>query len=350
MIKTRMVLLLTCGLVASIPARSPAQDDEEAALEPGTWKLVGTLSLNLAQSSFSNNWMGDDQGAIAWVANGDFTAERQFTKVNWSTQLQLQYGQTNTQETDPDNPGAKVWSTPDKTTDLIQLETVGRYVTTLEVDPYLAFRWDSQFVDKGDPRGDIFINPNKLTETGGIAHAFIKDDKREVIGRVGFGFRQTLFRQFTDLEADKARFSTYDSGFEVQATTTYPFGGDKVLYKGKMLVFFPVTYSQSNELERFDELAQGIHPTRQAVASYWKAPDVNWQNTITAQLTKILAVNFYFQLIYNKYDTATDVDVDGIDPGDAAAIDDLIAVVDGAVRKAGQVKQTLGLGLTFNLF
>jgi hypothetical protein len=52
----------------------------------------------------------------------------------------------------------------------------------------------------------------------------------------------------------------------------------------------------------------------------WKAPDVNWENIFTANITSLIMVNLYVQLLYDKE----------IDPG---------------VR----IKQTLALGFTFKL-
>ncbi|HSG28427.1 MAG TPA: hypothetical protein VLA34_08095, partial [Candidatus Krumholzibacterium sp.] len=51
---------------------------------------------------------------------------------------------------------------------------------------------------------------------------------------------------------------------------------------------------------------------------YWKAPDVNWENIFTANITKYLMVNLYIQLLYDK-----EVDL------------------------GGRFKQTMALGLTY---
>ena len=54
-------------------------------------------------------------------------------------------------------------------------------------------------------------------------------------------------------------------------------------------------------------------------------------------------MNLYVQWIYQKY--ARSIDVDPNKP-----VGELIPVVDAGIRKAGQFKQTLALGLTYQLF
>ncbi len=52
----------------------------------------------------------------------------------------------------------------------------------------------------------------------------------------------------------------------------------------------------------------------------WKAVDINWENIIAASLSKIITVNFYTQLLYDK-----------------------------EVSKKGRFKETLGIGFVFKM-
>jgi hypothetical protein len=331
----RAIRSIAVVLVASaLPVR--AQETTATGTEPGPWKYESTLGLNLSQSTFSDNWAGGDQGTITWVLKSDFGAERQLTtKFHWANDLQLAYGQTSKQETDAS--GDKGWSAPDKTTDLIQLESLGRFTLQRWADPYLAFRLDSQFIDRGNPIGEILFNPVRLKESGGLARVFEKADDRELISRAGFGFRQNIGRTFTDATGDATESSTTnDGGFEWQTDAKYPLAGGKIQYKSQLLVFVPVFYSQSDELTDFDVAALAADPTREAVADFWKTPDVNFQNTFDAKITEWLSVNLYLQWIYDKFDAATRVD-----PAS------LPAAVDAGIRKSGQFKETLALAVSY---
>jgi hypothetical protein len=314
--------------------------------EPGPWQFEATTGLNLSQSAFSNNWAGGDQGAINWVLNADVKAERQVSpSLHWSNLLQLAYGQTTKQEPDPDDRARKVWSHPDKTTDLVLFESVGRFTLGAFVDPYLSFRLDTQFLDEGDPYGrNILFNPVKLTQSGGVARVLEKTEEKELIMRVGFGLRESFARTYVDsLAEETTSFTTTDGGFEWQTDATYPLLDKKVLYRGKLLIFLPLFYNQSTDLEDFDAEALLADPGREAVADFWKAPDVNFQNTFSAGITEWLSVNLYLQLVYDKFDAATDVD-------NTLPLASRIQEIDGGIRKAGQFKQTLALGLTYRLF
>lgn len=321
---------------------------------PGPWKLQATIGLNVSQSGYSNNWSSGEKGQFAWVTNADVGAERQVNeKFNWSNLLQLAYGQTSTQEEDPDDPDRNVWSRPDKTTDLILLESVARFTLHRYVDPYASFRLDSVFSDKSNPLGALSFNPVTMTQSVGVARVIEKTDDRELITRVGFGLRENFARTFLDDLGEETDLThTVDGGLEFQTTASYPLASKKILYKGKLLVFLPLFYDQRDALKEFDTIYRDPasnpnldpgDPLPEAIADFWKAPDINWQNTFTAQITKVLAVNLYVQFVYDKFDASTNVDT-SVEP------EKLISDVLGGVRKAGQFKQTLALGITYNLF
>jgi hypothetical protein len=325
-------------LTAALPAR--AQDAATPSNEPGPWKYESMLALNLAQSMFTDNWAGGDQGTISWVLKSDSGAERQFSrKFHWANDLQLAYGQTSQQESDAS--GDRDWTAPKKTTDLIQFESLGRFTLQRWADPYVAFRLDSQFLDRSNPIGEILFNPVRLKESGGLARVFQKTEDRELISRAGFGFRQNVARTFIDVTGDETESATTnDGGFEWQTDAKYPLVGGKIQYKSQLLVFVPVFYSQSDELEDFDAIVRVVDPAREEIADFWKVPDVNFQNTLDAKITEWLSVNLYAQWIYDKFDAATSVDP-------TVAPNALISTVDAGIRKSGQFKETLALAVSF---
>ena len=331
----RMVLALL-----AVPAVARAQDPK--AVEPGPWRFGAVAGLDLSQSTFSSNWSGGDKGTIVWVLNSDLTAQRQIRRrFHLANQLQLAYGQTSRQVST--GSGSLEWDSPDKTTDLIAFESVGRFTLERFADPYLSLRLDSQFKDQSSPLGEIDFNPVKLKETAGIARVLRKTEDAEALTRVGLGLRQTFARSFIPSTLAKRSFTTNDGGLEWQTSLTQPVLEKKVLYKGQILVFVPLYYSKSDALEDFDTQARTAFPGRESVKDFWKAPDVNWQNTFTAAITKYLSVNLYAQLVYDKFDAAANVDP-------SRPLADQIPEIDRNVREAGQFKETLALGLSYRLF
>ena len=76
--RNRLFMLGVCSVLA-VGAPVAAQDEEDPN-KPGPWKFGAGLSLNISQSSFSNNWTGGDQGSINWVLNSDLSAKRQISR------------------------------------------------------------------------------------------------------------------------------------------------------------------------------------------------------------------------------------------------------------------------------
>jgi hypothetical protein len=342
------MLLRTFGCTLSaiallVAARADAQQDTLYA--PGPWKYTSAIGLTITESAFSTNWSGGDKGTFVWVLNSDLRAERQRSPHhNISNVLQIAYGQSEDQIVDPANPTRIAWSTPDNTTDLIAFESINRWTLRGLLDPYFSLRAESQFSDESNPIGSITLNPVKLKEAAGVARVLRKTEDREAITRVGFGIRQTFGKSFVDpVTLAKASFTANDGGFEWNTTATWPMLEKKVVYQGSLLVFMPLFYSKADDLKTFDEAAIAADPARRPVADYWKNPDVNFMNTFTASITTHLAVGLVAQLVYDKFDTAANVD-NTLPPGV------LVPEIDKNVRKVGQFKQTLSVSFKYQLF
>lgn len=337
--------LLTLFLSALIVAPALAQDPDTSRTQPGPWAYAATTALNLSQSAYSSNWDGGDRGSINWVLQGDLKAQRQMSLwFNLSNLLQLAYGQTSQQVDDPENPNRIVFDSPEKTTDLILFESMGRFTLDTWVDPFLGLRLESQFSDQTDPNRSLTFNPVRLSQTAGIAKVLIEEEKREWITRLGFSVRETFNRAFTDTVGEETEsFTSIDGGLEWLTTVSQPIVPERILYKGRLLVFLPLFYDNAGALEDFDSAALMFDPTRERIADFWKAPNVNFQNTFTAPLTKNLNVNLFVQWVYQKFDDSTPVDRE-------KPLEEQIALIDAGIRKAGQFKETLAIGLTYALF
>ncbi len=269
------------------------------------WNTATDISLNMNQNSYSDNWAGEEIGAISWAFNANLLAEKQLTdKVNNKNTLKLAFGQTHSQYVAVDS--TKKWAKPDKTTDLIDFESMFRFTLGLVVDPFASIRLESQFIDKRENEVKNF-NPNILTETFGVARVFIKDEKRELSSRLG-----AAFKQYIDSNVDE---NTNDGGIEFVAEYRSPLANDLINYNTKLNLYKALFYSESDAVEgtsREDD---------------WKAVRLDWEHIFSASITKLINLNLYFQLIYDK----TDLDIN-LDP-----IDEI------------QFRQTLGLGFTYKL-
>jgi hypothetical protein len=240
----------------------------------------------LTQNAYSDNWAGDETGSISWTLNSKTVLERQLhARVNDKNTLKFSFGQTHNQDADTDR-----WEKPKKSTDLIDIESVFRFTYGFFVDPFASGRIESQFLDKRDVLQARYVNPLKFTESLGLAKALLKDETREWTARVGAGFRQYMDRDvLVDTLGDVRQTRTAnDGGLEFVNELNIPLVQDRIGLSNKLTVFQALFYSESDELEGLPS------------EDYWKAPDVNWENILTASITKYLMVNLYSQLLYDK--------------------------------------------------
>jgi hypothetical protein len=337
------LLLLTAAMVA-LSAAAFAEEQEERVLQVGKWYPTLESGINITQSSYSDNWAGGDKGSIvwSWILNG--TLENQLSeKVNWFNQLKLAYGQTHQQVVE--EGGDRAWDTPEKSTDLIDFETIARFTLGGFVDPYASGRFESQFQDASDVYGrNLTLNPLKFKESAGVAKQFIDEEERSLLSRLGFSFRQSARKQFLedDPKDDATETkSTNDGGFELVTDYKTKIMGDRVSWTSKLGFYQPVFFSGKDELE--DQTAEslaaaGLDPD---IADFTTTMDIDWENIFTTQITKLISVNLYTRWIYDKYDNSVLPVLK--DDGTLAKA----GVVKAAVRKSGQFKQTLGIGVTY---
>ncbi|MCX8015436.1 MAG: hypothetical protein N2748_05400, partial [candidate division WOR-3 bacterium] len=212
-------------------------------------------------------------------------------KINNRNMIKLAFGQTTNQIRED---SISRWSSPVKSTDLIDFESLLRFTLGILVDPFIAARVESQFLDMSDITQYRVFNPLKFTESFGIARTLIKKDKTEWNTRCGAGFRQHYNRII--------RNTTNDGGLEFITDFKIPLVEQRITYTSNLQLFQAIFRS-------------GTPPNNN-----WKAVDMNWENIFTATITKYLMVSLYTQLLYDKENTS-----------------DL------------RIKETLALGLTYKL-
>jgi hypothetical protein len=295
-------LLILMAAVCVVGATSMAQDDTAAARTG--WQTNVILDLTATQVSYSDSWTGGEVGSFSWVSNLNASAEKKLAPwANLRSVLRLSYGQTLLQD---DSTGD--WQKPQKSTDLIDWETLVRYDVDWAADFYTAVRLESQFLDASVSAKKRYLSPLKLTESAGVLKKFYEKDKDFLMTRLGGALRQTFTTVITDMDQlTTERETATDFGFEwvTDAQLTL---SEKLLYIGKLSLYKAVAFSESDEVEGTVE------------EDDWKAIDVNWENTVKAELSRIIAVNFYTQFLYDKQ-----------------------------ISKKGRFKETLGIGFVFKL-
>jgi hypothetical protein len=283
-------LFITGGLFAPLAVAEP-------------WSTSVDASLTLTENAYSDNWTGGESGTINWMFLSNSLAEKQLKpRVNNKNILKLQFGQNHIQ-----NKATKQWSKPEKSNDLIDFESIFRFNLDAWVDPFVSGRLESRFLDSGDPEKNIYFNPVTLTESFGVAKVLVKEEGRDWTARLGAGFREHIAREVLDItDNSRSTETATDGGIEFVNDMRMPLAGGKIKLQSKLIVFQALFNSKADDLK-------GL-----ANEDYWHAPDVNFENIFTANITKYLAVNLYTQFLYDK-----------------------------EIARAGRFKETLGLGVTW---
>ncbi|MCH9031179.1 MAG: hypothetical protein IIB00_02830 [candidate division Zixibacteria bacterium] len=276
-------LIVVMSAVTSHAQSSQSSQDTQDTLS-NKWSKSIALDLTSTQTSYSDSWVGGEAGSFTWVSNLNSWAEKRISsKFNFKSTLKISYGQTMTQDRETKN-----WSKPSKSTDLVDWENVGRLILGGAVDPYLAFRLESQIVDASVSAKKRNLNPMKLTESVGFAKVLVAQERNKIVSRFGFALRQIISREIVDSVLYTTATNTLtDGGIESVSDVNWSFN-EKLTYTGKLTLYKALFFSGKD--------AVAGTPSEDD----WKAIDINWENIITASISKVIAVNFYTQFLYDK--------------------------------------------------
>lgn len=274
------------------------------------WQKSLLVDITTTQTGYSDSWVGGEAGSVNWVSNLNGSAEKQLRDwFNYKTILKVSFGQTLTQDTE-----TKDWSKPKKSTDLIDFEHVGRFTLGEFFDPYIAFRLETQFFDGRNENKKLYLSPLKLTESVGITRPFYKEENDFVSSRLGIALRQIVKTEIigetvTDggIEYITDDSTLTDGGLESVTDATLSINKN-LRFTGKLTLYKALFFSKSDEVKGT------------SFGNDWKAVDINWENIISASITKIMTVNLYAQLLYDK-----------------------------EVSRKGRLKETIAIGFVFKM-
>ncbi|MDP8205203.1 MAG: DUF3078 domain-containing protein [Candidatus Electryonea clarkiae] len=284
-----------------IPFVSFSQENKN----PEGWQVSADANLSNTQSVYSDSWDGNESGSIAWTSALNGVAEKQLSKVmNSRNTLKLEYGQIQTQDRTEN-----IWSGPQKSSDNIDFESLFRLTFDSWADPYISGRFQSLFTDeRNDPLE--FVNPMTLTESAGISRTILKNEKQELISRIGLGIRQRMDRfHLSDPATGATESKTIsDAGVEWISELKTPILSDRIHVITKLLVFQALHNSETKDLEGLPN------------ENYWQTTDFDLETIFTANITQLIMVNLNMRWLYDK-----EIDL------------------------RGRFKEVLSLGLTFKI-
>ena len=255
-------------------------------LSADPWKIDATANIGTTINSYSNSWSGGEAGSFTWNSQFLGVAERQFAGTwNTKTTLNLQFGQTKVQD-----KTTKRWSEPQKSTDLIDAEELLRYIAPgWVVNPFASARVITQFVDGSDTAMDRHINPLDITEALGASRTLAKTDRVEWSSRLGIAARQHVDREHLDpVSMNRSTQTTKDGGVELDMNLNAVNKQKWASLISSLRLYEAVVTAHDNAT-----LPPGHEDD-------WRAPHVQWENTLTLSFKKYLMVNLVADAYYDK--------------------------------------------------
>ena len=252
------------------------------------WKKAGNISLNMTQSQFDNYIQGGED-TFAWQTGLSFQFTKKNERYNLSHSGKLSYGKSKIGD-----QGAR------KTVDEIKLESVYTQQLTPIVNPFISATGESQFTagydySNGKTERSNFLDPAFFRESIGLNY-----NPSDVFkARLGFSCKQTV-------TSDHAKPFADDPATARIEKTKIEYGLESVVDLKKKLT---KTGRIVSKLEIFSNLHR-IDET-----------DVRWDTEITAEFTKYIDFTMNMQLLYDK-----------------------------TISSKRQIKEMIGVGLSYNLF
>ncbi|MCP4704539.1 MAG: DUF3078 domain-containing protein [candidate division Zixibacteria bacterium] len=270
------------------------------------WEKSFDIDLTATQSSYSDNWTGGEAGNFTWVGNANGIFNKQLKDwLMWKNSIKLSFGQTLTQKKISDTE--KVWTKPVKSSDKIDLESIGLFTTHGFIEPFTALRFESQFLDASDDLHKKYLDPILFTFSAGIAKQLLKKENDDILTRLGFALKLNSDKGFDGTNMRDTTATTSDGGIESNTDVKLVLN-ERLAYVGKLTLYKAFFYSEKDKVAGTE------------YADDWKAIDINWENKFTASISKYVVVSLYAQVLYDKQ-----------------------------ISKKGRFKETLSFGLTYKL-
>ncbi len=277
-------VLVTCALHVGVVAGESAN----AGGRNSHFKKSVVAALNITQLQYKD-WAAGGEDALSYVAQLRADFELKDTKVNWQLTGRFAFGQTKLGSGQLRN-----------STDQIDIDTALSYRLNHHLNPYAGASARTQFATGYDYKKkppvpkSAFRDPLYLTQTVGVNLA----TGRAFRSRLGIGLKETFTRKYTvysdDPKTPVVERRKVETG--IHSTSSWKLKlGDTLVYDARLKLF--------STFEHIDVV------------------DVQWDNAISAQVAKYVAVNLTVNVLYDK-----------------------------DVSYRTQVKQQLAIGLTYNLF
>ncbi|MCL2690083.1 MAG: hypothetical protein FWE57_09605 [Chitinispirillia bacterium] len=273
-----VLLIITTFSVTLLHAQEPS--------EKSHWRLSADAMVTFTFNSYNESWDRLESGSLLWIGRStSFAAKQLSDRLYHENTLKLAFGQIKYAQRE-----SKKWSSPRKSTDLIDLETSLKLkVNRFSADPFLSLRAVSQFYDTRECDNYRYANPLTLTKSLGAANYLIKQPNVSWQMRLGGALRLNIDRDTIPYQYVNDR---WESG--KRETSVITDAGTELVTEFKMR-----RADKGNiacKLTVFEALARPSHLQTEG----WRYPDVSFETTININITRHLIFNYMTRIVYDR--------------------------------------------------
>ncbi|MDR0306060.1 MAG: hypothetical protein LBI42_04390 [Chitinispirillales bacterium] len=258
----------------------------DEAVNPA-WQLSAEACITSTFNSFTENWDRSESGSFLWAARSTNIAVKQLSRrLYHENSLKIAFGQTKLQDKE-----TKKWSSPQKSTDLIDFETSLKFkLEDFSLKPFLSLRAVSQFYDTRDPDNCRYANPATFTKSFGLAKYLLKNPDISWQVRWGGALRCNIDRDAMPYEYTGEEWIKLDR----RETSVITDAGTELVTEFKMKR--GGAGSIAGKLTVFEALAR---PADLQTAG-WRYPDVSLETIVNINITRHLIFNYMVQFIFDR--------------------------------------------------
>ncbi|MFC2088824.1 DUF3078 domain-containing protein, partial [Calditrichota bacterium] len=250
------------------------------------WKKEVVGNLNFTQNKF-DNWAQGGEDSWSWQLDLNAKFENDQELYNWANTGKFSFGQAKIGDADSR-----------KAADELKLESVYTYKFNNIINPYVALTAKTQiakgyqYTDTGKFAISDLLDPGYFTQSIGIGYK----PNETIKTRFGAAIKETVADKYgyaDDPETTKLEKTRTEYGAESVTDLDLKLS-ENILFKSKLEMF--------STLDAINEV------------------DVNWDNMFTAKVSEYINVSFNLNLFYDR-----------------------------DISNSRQLKQTLAVGLSYNL-
>ena len=306
-----LLLLLTNGLIAQ---------QNTIVSDTSYWTTGGTSSLTFSQVSLTN-WAGGGDNTVSINSNLSMFADRVKNRGRWKNYIDLGYGLIKQGDFDFEKSDDRIVFGTKYDYQIQNGSDRWFYTGLLDFKTQFAPGFDTPSGTEGRQSISDFMAPGYLTIGTGIDYSpdeFLSLSYIPITGKLTFVTIQRL--------ANEGAFGVDPAVIDEGTGELLEEGKN---FRAELGSFFRVQYKKGNFESRLELFTNYMED--------FGTIDVNWQNALVVQLTKLISANFFTQLIYDK-----DILIgkDGNGDGD---FDD-----PGELSDRVQFKSVIGIGLAYN--